>query len=148
MSSDHPGAKAGFRACCLLGLAAKPRALVWRYKLDAKLKNHPIAQKTVPVRCSRTTSGLMCCQIIPMPNLAFVHIAFSAQLPSRGHLASVTNWMPNSKTTPSHKKQCLCGALGPHLGSCAVRSSQCQNWLSCILPSWLSCQAAGTCLAL
>ena len=41
---------------------------------------------------------------------------------SRVHLASISN----STATPSHKKQCLRGALGPHLGPRAAGPSRCQ----------------------
>ena len=52
MLPDHTCVKFGFLACCLLNSVAKPRAPAQRYILNAKLKNSPIAQKTVPARCS------------------------------------------------------------------------------------------------
>ena len=78
--SDHPDAGSGFRACCLPGSVAKLLAPVQRCEFDAKLKNHPIAQKTVPARCSRATSGLMCCRTMKK---SMLHIFVMEQLKQR-----------------------------------------------------------------
>ena len=102
---------------CLLDHATKPRAPSQHPKINAELTNYPIAQKMVPARCTGTTSRLMCCLTIAMPNLSVIQVVSRITLPSRGHLASILKSTPNSQTTPSHRKQCRRGALAPHVAA-------------------------------